>query len=437
VRIDCAHDSKQTVKYDNNGREIPRPDDCLKTAKVVELPHVLGLDADNDVEREERGERALSTVLDEARRFLRRFVVLTDHQAVAATLWVFHTYAVDAAETTPYLSVSSAEKRSGKTRLLEVFELLVRNPLPSVNISDAALFRAIHTKTPTVMFDEIDAIFGAKARDREDLRGMLNAGYRRGAVTHRMGGANMSSLEEFNVFCAKVFAGIGELPDTIRDRAIRIRLQRRTRDEQIERFRRRDVEEVAAPIREALANIALNYIDVLAKARPKLPDALDDRAQDVWEPLLAIADLAGADWPKLAREAAAALSTGVEREDDSLGARLLLDLHLIFTEKEPKRYRTSDLIAELSRIEESPWGDYNGKPISSQKLSNLLKPYGIRTMSVWADGETVKGYKADQFADAWLRVHGVRWVREVRTGTSIEAGTNPPNPPNPDYGEAA
>jgi hypothetical protein len=368
-------------------------------------------------------------MLDDAVAFVRRFVMLSNDQAAAVALWIFHTHAFKAADTTPYLSVTSAEKRSGKTRLLEVLELLVRQPLPSVNTSDAALFRAIEKLGPTVIFDEVDAIFGPKARDREDLRGMLNAGYRRGAVARRMGGANNTQLESFTVFCGKVFAGIGELPDTIRDRAIRIRLQRRTRDEQIERFRRRDAEHDAEPIRISLASLAEYHIDGLSDARPELPDELDDRAQDVWEPLLAIADLAGGDWPSRARKAAVALSTGAEREDDSLGARLLKDIHAVFSAKGMQRYRTADLIAELAEIEESPWGDWYGKTVSAQALSKLLKPYRIQTMPVWVDGQTVRGYKAEQFTEAWLRVLG------VRSGSSIGAAPNSPNPPNAIGGE--
>ena len=186
----------------------------------------------------------MAVVLDQIAMFIHRFVVLSDVQADTIALWVAHTWCVDAADTTPYIAVTSAEKRSGKTRLLEVLELLVRKPLPTANISDAALFRAIAELGPTLLLDEIDAIFGPKARDREDLRGMLNAGYRRGAAVQRMGGAKMTTLEAFPVFCPKAFAGIGELPDTIPDRSIRIRLERRTREEPIERFRRRDVDEV-------------------------------------------------------------------------------------------------------------------------------------------------------------------------------------------------
>jgi hypothetical protein len=372
----------------------------------------------------------VAATLEAVAHFVRRFVVLTEAQLAAVTLWVFHTWAFQAADTTAYLSVCSAEKRSGKTRLLEVIELLVKVPLPTANISDAALFRAITLLKPTLLFDEIDAIFGPRARDREDLRGMLNAGYRRGAVARRMGGANNTVLEAFDVYCAKVFAGIGELPDTLRDRSIVIRLERRTRDEPIDRFRRRDVEEQAEPIRQSCQSLADHHLATLTYARPDLPGELDDRAQDVWEPLLAIAELAGDGWHERARAAAICLSTGDSREDESLGARLLADIRDTFDRSETKRLRTADLIAELAQVVESPWGDWYGKTISPQALSKLLKPYRIKTMPVWVGGATAKGYKAEQFEDAWLRVLGVRQAKTVRSESASHPSSNPPNAPN-------
>jgi hypothetical protein len=232
-----------------------------------------------------------ATLLDDVCAFIRRFVVLDDHQAVAVTLWVAHTHVFEAFGCTPYLSISSSEKRSGKTRLLEVVELLVREPLPTANISDAALFRVIDERQPTLLVDEVDAIFGKRSQ-RDELRGMINAGYRRGATTHRMGGPNNTSLQTFSVYCPKAFAGIGNcLPDTVADRAIPIRLKRRTRGEQIERFRLRAVEPVGHALRDRLGDWLERQHDYLAESRPALPDKLDDRAQDVWEPLLAVADL--------------------------------------------------------------------------------------------------------------------------------------------------
>jgi hypothetical protein len=367
------------------------------------------------------------SVLDDTREFIRRFIILDDVQADAVTLWAAHTHVFEVFGCTPYLAITSAEKRSGKTRLLEVLELVVREPLQTANISDAALFRVVAERKPSLLMDEVDAVF--KAREREELRGLLNAGYRRGAVAHRMGGATNRTLEEFPVFCPKAFAGIGTcLPDTITDRSIAIRLKRRTRSEHVERFRLRDVEPGGLELRDRLADWLEPQHDHIAASRPFLPDELDDRAQDVWEPLLAIADLTN--WSERARRAAIALSTGEEREDDSLTVRLLRDIEAFFSSNDHDRAQTADLLAYLHGVEESEWGDWYGKPLSAQALSRLLRPYRIKTMPVWSDGGTVRGYKAEQFTDAFDRALGVRSVRSVRSDSASQNEPNAPNAPN-------
>ena len=371
-------------------------------------------------------------VLDDVVHFVRRFVVLDEAQADVIALWAAHSHAADAADTTPYLLLSSAEKRSGKTRLLEVLELVVHEPLPTANISDAALFRAIAELGPTLLLDEVDAIFGGRAREREDLRGLLNAGYRRGSVARRMGGPKMTTLEAFPVYCPKAFAAIGQLPDTIADRSIAIRLQRKTREEQVERFRRRWAQPAGESLRDRLADWLEPQLDYLHEARPDLPDQLDDRAQDCWEPLLAIADLVGGDWPERARAAALELSGNGEREDDSTTARLLNDIYSVFESNGTDRYRTADLIDELSKIEESPWGDWFGKAITPQGLSKLLRPHRICTLAIWLEGEKARGYKREQFAEAWLRYPPPPRAepgRTGRTGRSESPSQNEPTTP--------
>lgn len=372
-----------------------------------------------------------AVLLDDVVRFIRRFVVLSPAQADATALWVAHSHAIEAADCSPYLWITSAVPRSGKTRLLDdVLGLLVREPIPTANISDAALFRVIAERKPTLLLDEVDAIFGPKARDREDFRGMLCAGYRRGAQTHRMGGANMRELQTFPVFCCKALAGVGEaLPDTIKDRAIRIRLERRTREERVDRLRRRVLAPEGEMLRDRLADWTEPQLDELHHAWPELPDELDDRAQDIWEPLFALADLAGGDWPERARTAALVLSGNGEREDDSLGARMLADIRTVFAASGADRFRTADLLAELCKVEESPWGDWFGKTLTPQGLSKLLQPFRIKTMPIWVEGEKARGYKVTQFADAFSRVLG---GRDGRDGRSVlapgEAPTGPTAP---------
>jgi hypothetical protein len=370
-----------------------------------------------------------SDLLAEAGRFVRRFVVVSDQACDALALFVAHTHALEAADTTPYIDVHSPLKRCGKSRLLEVLELLVREALVVVNASTSALFRVIEKRQPTLLLDEVDAVFSARGGDKEELRGILNGGYRRGAFVYRMGGARMTTLEEFPVFCPKVLAGIGDLPDTIRDRSIPIRLERRTRAEQVERFHYREVAPVAHELRDRIADWLEPQLDHLRSLRPELPDELDDRAQDIWEPLFAIAEFAGGDWPERARRAALALSTGEEREDDALGVRLFCDVYTVFSSNGWSRIRTADLIAQLALIEESPWGDWYGKAITPQALSRLLRPYRIKTMSVKVDGETVRGYKLEQFEETWLRL-GVTGVTTATPEPRSDAEGNAGNAGN-------
>ncbi|MCZ7526147.1 MAG: hypothetical protein M5U14_07065 [Acidimicrobiia bacterium] len=129
-------------------------------------------------------------LLDDVAAFLARYVAFDgDAQRDATALWTVHAHAVDAAETTPRLAIQSAEKQSGKTRLLEVLELVVPAALPVANISPAAMFRVVADGPVTLLVDEVDAIFGVKANgNHEDLRALLNAGYRRGATVARVVG---------------------------------------------------------------------------------------------------------------------------------------------------------------------------------------------------------------------------------------------------------
>lgn len=244
------------------------------------------------------------------------------HQVVAITLFVAHSHVVEAAEATPYTHVTSPEKRSGKTRVLEAVEFLVRRPIRALDLSEAALYRIIQRDCPTLLWDEIDVVF--RRRENEGRRGLLNGGYRRGAKVYRSN--ERGHLQEFAVFSPKMMAGIGELPDTVADRAIRIRLERRAPGEAVSKLRRREASKEAEPILRALEIWASpDTIETLGAARPQPPEGLNDRAEDAWEILFAIADMAGGEWPGRARRAALELS-GDDTSAQSLGVRLLADV---------------------------------------------------------------------------------------------------------------
>lgn len=352
--------------------------------------------------------RPLADVLADVEAFVRRYVVVTDAQATALALFVAHTHAIDAAETSPYLAVTSAEKRSGKTRLLEVLELLVRAPIRASNVSDAALFRLLAENPRTLLFDEVDAIFNAKG-NREDLRALLNAGYRRGAPAWRVvGEGSKMRAEPFEVFGAKVLAGIGALPDTISDRAFPIRLKRKTSAENVERFRSRVARQAAQPIRAQLEAWSTENADRLDAATPELPAELDDRAQDAAEPLLAIAELAGGAWPARGRRALVALrATQAGADDETIGVRLLSDIAAVFERTGDDRLSTERLLELLVEDDEAPWGDWYGKPLSAMRLARLLRPFEVRSRQLRiGDRAGVRGYRIEEFADAFARYIG-------------------------------
>lgn len=339
--------------------------------------------------------------------FIRRYVLLPSPYAeLAVALWVFHTWTLPAFDVTPYLLIKSPEKRSGKTRLLEVLDLLTPRAWRVIQPSEAVLFRKVSKEIPTLLLDEGDTIFNAKVNGTEPLRAILNAGFRRGAVVPRcVGEGAKQQLINFDTFCPKAVASIGDLPDTVEDRSIIVRLDRATPTEQrtLTRLRFREGETEAVPIREALARWAESAIPKLREARPALPAELDGRAADAWEPLLAVADQAGDGAFVVAWEAALALSTGAARPDDSLRVRLLGDIRGVFDECGIDRIPTTELIDRLCENESAPWGDWHGRRITAQALAKLLRPLGIAPER-WREGDDLpRGYAREAFTDAFAR----------------------------------
>src|SRR5215203_1790898 len=343
-----------------------------------------------------------ATLLHELVEFIRRFVILREEQAQLIALWIIHTYAFDAAETTPYLHIKSAEKRSGKSRLLEVLELLAKDAWYTGRVTPAVLIRKIAAETPTLLLDESDAAFQASQEYSETLRGVLNAGFRRGgAASLCVGqGANID-YRDFPVYSPKAIAGIGRLPDTVADRSIPIDLKRRKKGESIQRFRRRKVETEALPLQEKVgAWVQTTGIEALASCEVDLPEALDDRAQDIVEPLLAIADVVGGVCPEAARSAAVELLTGEERDDqESLGVRLLADIKAVFEAEEEETVRTSSVVAGLRYMAEAPWDDFKGSGLTAQRMAQLLKPYGVKSKKIWDKNvdKAYQGFERGQF----------------------------------------
>ena len=345
-----------------------------------------------------------ATLLDFLLKFLQRYLVLPPGGAVTAVLWVIFTFARDLFGINPRLVASSPEKRCGKTTFLEVLFFLVFRPLLSSNVTPAALFRTIQRHYPTLLIDEIDSFQDA----HEELRGLINSGHtRRLAQVIRVVGDDHEP-RTFSTWCTMVLALIGRLPDTIEDRSLNIRMQRKKPNERVERFPRAGAqlkpihEEAELWQRQCLRWVEDNR-EALVNAQPKPIPKLSDRANDNWFPLLAIAEVIGAPWPEKAREAALVIS-GHELEDNTIGIQLLTDIQGIFASVGVTRLASKDLCEELERLEERPWSTWSkGKPLSPNKLAKELGKFGISSRTIRVERQTPKGYLKEDFSEAWER----------------------------------
>src|SRR5499427_8888112 len=337
-----------------------------------------------------------SELLAHIEQTFRRYVVLPKGAGVALALWTLHAWTIDAGEVSPFLVLVSPTKRCGKTTVLIVLYYLTPRSELASNISPSALFRYVEEIRPTLLIDEADSFM----KDNEELRGILNSGHTKAAAyvirNVEINGEHKPS--RFSTWAPKAIATIRELADTLEDRAVVLTLQRKPRTAKVERLRKRDSAEFAV-LRQKAARWAADNFGKLTDPDPQIPDALNDRAADNWRPLLAIADLAGGDWPKKAQDAALVLSG---EEMSTFNVELLADIRAAFGEAEI--ITSADLVAALVADPERPWATWGkgDKPLTQNGLARLLKPFGIVSETVHLVGRPdAKGYKRVWFEDAW------------------------------------
>jgi hypothetical protein len=350
-----------------------------------------------------------AALLDDLRGLTRRLVVLPNHADAALALWSLGTHAFDAFDLFPRLAITSPQKRCGKSRVLEVLGLACARALAASNVTAAAVYGAIAAWRPTLLVDEADTFM---ARD-EALRGVVNSSHTRaGAFVLR---ASLPGKEpvRLSTWAPLVLAMIGKPPGTVLDRSIEVPMRRRLLAEPIERLERREAEGVFEVWRRKAGRWASDALEALRTARPARIPGLDDRAADNWEPLLAVAGIAGGEWPAAARAAALALSR--DRDDDGdIGMLLLSDIRLAFHlrqdgavsgEPNTDRVLTRRLLEVLHAQEERPWAAYErGRPLGPAALARLLRPFGIQPVMLrLASGRVGRGYWVESFADPFAR----------------------------------
>jgi putative DNA primase/helicase len=304
----------------------------------------------------------------------------------------------------PILAVTSPEKRCGKSTLLGWLYRLVDKPLLAANITAAAIFRTVDAYHPTLLIDEADSFLNETG---DELRGILNSGHTRDtAFVIRVSGEELEP-RRFSTWGTKAVALIGKLEGrytTLADRSIEIQLRRKLPTEKLVKLRHAD-ENHFEELARRCARFAADNGAALGKARPEIPDVLNDRAQDNWEPLLAIADKAGGNWPRLARTVALAMSGGAESSGgEGIGVQLLADLRRYFDSGNATSYPTTTLLQHLTEIDEAPWATYaKGKAMTARHLARILHPYGILPQNIRVGNTVPKGYNVSDFADAFAR----------------------------------
>jgi putative DNA primase/helicase len=348
-------------------------------------------------------------LLTELRGHFNRHLALPKHADVVLALWTMLTWVFDCFDITPYLVVTSPTRRCGKSLLLTMLYWLCCRAKKNDSMSRAAIYRSVESERPTLLLDETSWVVDQK----DDRQGILCGGFERnGFVENCEGeGANIT-VRRYSTYCPKAFGIIGELTATLMDRAIKIAMRRKTKRETVERLGRRDNADHAR-LRQQCLRWANDNRKLLAAIDAKAPAGLNDRAVDIWERLLALAEHVGGDWRKLAEETAIALSGG-EAATEERSVELLADIKAIFDATGVDEITTKALLGALCADKERPWATYNkGSQISDRQVAKLLKTFpptsGARVATIQSEdvyptpGEHAKGYKRVRFLDAFER----------------------------------
>jgi Protein of unknown function (DUF3631) len=341
-----------------------------------------------------------AALLSEMTAAIRKYVVMEAGSAEAMALWAMHAHALDAFQISPRLAITSPEKRCGKTTALDVVYSLAPRPLSTSNTTAAAIFRTIEAARPTLLIDEADTFL----INNEEIRGVLNSGHRRsGAFVLRLVGDNHEP-RQFSTWAPVAIALIGKLPDSLQDRAILIRMRRRLPSESIAQFRADRTDDLKIFARKA-ARWANDNLETLRAMDPAMPPTISNRDADNWRPLLAVADAAGGEWPRLARAIAETMAEKTDGDDQSLKTMLLEDIRSALETKGVDKLPSAELVEALLAMKDRPWPELGraAKPITQNKLAGLLKDFGIRPCNVWVGNKPLRGYSIGQFEDAFRR----------------------------------
>ncbi len=226
--------------------------------------------------------------------------------------------------------------------------------------------------------------------------------------------------EEYFVAGPKAFAGNTALPPSLASRCVPIVLHRKKFSDQLNRFFPDEQLAAGDALKQWLRRWTDEISPRLLETRDKpiqLPPALTPRQQQCDEPLLRIANMIGGSCQVRARAALMAAFGVSEYGNQVQVLRDIRDLFLL--NNQPEKLPTRDLLSYLRNLEDRPWSRWGSN--SRNDLSNLLRPFGIFSCDVKVDGASLKGYRLQDFQDAWERYAGPVATRRDREN-SVAAG---------------
>jgi len=338
-------------------------------------------------------------ILNDIESYIINHTILPKGASSAIALWCLATYLINTFNIFPKLTIYSPEKRCGKSTVLDILEAFCCKSCMTSNISAAAIYRMIEESQPTLIIDEADTFVAGGSN--KDMVGIINSGHAKNrAYVSRCVGDDYQA-KNFSTWSPMVLASIGSLQPTIMDRSIAIQINRKTATESVKRIQS-DLFDAAKVTRSRMLKWSNDNADTIKQNIIEPKSHGNDRAVDNWIPLFTIAKLVSKNWLKKC-EASYIFLTDFD-EDLQPSTLLLEDIRQIFSDHDDVLISSADLVRKLNELEDQPWCEWkNGKSMSKYDLAIVLKKYNIKPKGIRYKGKTPKGYRLDQFKDAFER----------------------------------
>lgn len=346
-----------------------------------------------------------AALLNETRAFVRRFWAPPSEAALDAfVLWIAHTHAVDGDnrlvfETSPRMFLCSIGPASGKSTALQLMELLSGRGKRIADPTAPSLMALISQERASIMIDELDTLMGSGAGGRSTRTVMLE-GYAEGGSIARASSAAPGGHTMMSCFAPMAFAGMRQnfisnpKLDALRTRTIMVLCKPRAHGQTVEPYRRRLHSGQARGLNAALVKWGTRNLNTLTDCWPDPPEGIEDRAAELWEPLLAVGEVVGGEWAERARNACRVLALGEPEQDDDEPSTpvemLLADMGQIFMGDE--RLATRTIVERLLLLPGSAWTRFPNVIAAGKEIAAMLEPRGVTPRPVKLDGTTVRGY---------------------------------------------